>query len=102
MQFGKLPPDIMSRPDLTPADKLVYNALAMHRNHKTGRCDPGRVTLSKDTALSVKSVSRALKNLEQTGAIIRKMRQGIDTNFTLPHLEKEGVTGDNLSLLLLC
>lgn len=98
MQYGKLPVEIMSRPDLTPADKLVYAALAYRRNTKTGRCDPGRSILSRDTSLSIKSVSRALKKLEHTDAIARKIKQGVDTNFVLPHLEKEGPTGDNLSL----
>lgn len=63
-----------SVPDLTPPERAVLVALAHVRNDETGACFPGQETLVQMTALSEKTVRRALAVLEARGAITRTAR----------------------------
>ena len=61
--------------DLTLAERRVGAALIDHRNHRTGRCDPGLETLSRELRIGRRTVIRANAGLEKRG-LIRKRRHG--------------------------
>ena len=63
-----------SVPDLTPPERAVLVALAHVRNDETGACFPGQETLVQMTALSEKTVRRALAALETREVIARTAR----------------------------
>lgn len=62
----------------------VYNALAYRANNSTQQCWPGKADIERLTGVSVKQVSRELRNLERLGLIEieRRPRKGgrWDTN----------------------
>lgn len=53
----------------SPAAVKVYVALALRADHDTGICWPSHRTLANDTAVSIPTVRRALKELEAIGAV---------------------------------
>jgi len=55
--------------DLDPTEKLVLLALADCHNESTGRCFPARETLAVRACVSVESVRRWLRKLEERGLI---------------------------------
>lgn len=61
--------------DLTLAERRVGAALIDHRNHRTGRCDPGLETLSRELGIGRRTVIRANAGLEKRG-LVRKRRHG--------------------------
>lgn len=61
--------------DLTLAERRVGAALIDHRNHRTGRCDPGLDTLSRELNIGRRTVIRANAGLEKKG-LLRKRRHG--------------------------
>jgi hypothetical protein len=61
--------------DLTLAERRVGAALIDHRNHRTGRCDPGLETLSRELCIGRRTVIRANAGLEKKG-LLRKRRHG--------------------------
>jgi len=61
--------------DLTLAERRVGAALIDHRNHRTGRCDPGLETLSRELGIGRRTVIRANAGLETKG-LVRKRRHG--------------------------
>ncbi|MFH1346535.1 MAG: helix-turn-helix domain-containing protein [Pseudomonadota bacterium] len=61
--------------DLTLAERRVGAALLDHRNHRTGRCDPGLETLSRELCIGRRTVIRANAGLEKKG-LLRKRRHG--------------------------
>lgn len=56
---------------LTPAAKAVCSELVDHFNRKTGQCDPGKKRLADLTGYSIRTVTNALRILEQKQFIIR-------------------------------
>lgn len=61
--------------DLTLAERRVGAALIDHRNHRTGQCDPGLETLSRELRIGRRTVIRANAGLERKG-LLRKRRHG--------------------------
>lgn len=61
--------------DLTLAERRVGAALIDHRNNRTGRCDPGLETLSRELGIGRRTVIRASAALEKRG-LLRKRRYG--------------------------
>ena len=59
---------------LSSAAHIVGTALIWHANCYTGRCDPSRGALIRETGLSRNSVIRAIKELERNG-ILRVQRR---------------------------
>lgn len=55
--------------------RLVLLALAHRHNQETGRCDPGKGRISKDTGLSMTAVKTALNELQSVGAISIRQRK---------------------------
>lgn len=72
-----------SRQKIKPNDKLVLWGLADHHNDKSNLCYPSTKRLSDFTGLSVRSVIRSLKSLEDIGLIILQKRQGTSNSYTL-------------------
>jgi DNA-binding transcriptional MocR family regulator len=56
--------------------KLVLVALLDHLNCKTGRCNPRRHTLAGELGVSVETIKRGLKELENAGWVKRKFTRG--------------------------
>src|ERR1700712_3707661 len=61
--------------DLTLAERRVGAALIDHRNHRTGQCEPGLETLSRELRIGRRTVIRANAGLEKKG-LVRKRRHG--------------------------
>jgi hypothetical protein len=55
--------------DLTVTERRVGAALLDHRNHRTGRCDPGLDTLSRELGINRRTVIRASAALEKRGLV---------------------------------
>lgn len=68
MRFAKIYRAIAWERKISTAAKAVYIALAQYAD-KTRRCWPSRPTLEKDTGLSNKTLSKALKELRSWGII---------------------------------
>ncbi|WP_158862005.1 helix-turn-helix domain-containing protein [Leifsonia sp. AG29] len=60
---------------IAPATKSVLLALAHRADDKTFECFPGQQVLASMTGASLRTVSRALNELEAQGAITRKQRR---------------------------
>jgi hypothetical protein len=70
--FTKFPLWLHATPKLSPAAKTVLVILDDHRNRASGQCNPRVDTLSRETALSRRSVRRGLAEL-----IARRIIQSI-------------------------
>lgn len=60
--------------NLSPPEKLVLVSLADHHNRATGLCIPGQASVGEQTCMSVRTVQRHMKSLEERGLIVRKAR----------------------------
>ena len=58
--------------DLTPTEKLVGMALALHRSVSTGTIRVRQATTAKDCGLSARSVRRAINGLVAAGVFASK------------------------------
>ena len=63
---------------LSSSQKNVLRALADYCNHEHA-CFPSVPTLARDTALAVRTVQRALSDLEALGALSRRLRRASPT-----------------------
>lgn len=63
---------------LSSSQKNVLRALADYCNHEHA-CFPSVPTLARDTALAVRTVQRALAELEALGAVTRRLRRATPT-----------------------
>jgi len=65
--------------------KVVASSIEDHRNNETGLCYPSLRTLMADTGLSLSSVKRAVRELEEAGWLIRSegRGRGNHTHYTL-------------------
>jgi hypothetical protein len=57
---------------LPSTQRLVYQAIAFRKYHKTGKCNPAAEQIMLDTGLSRSAVFHAIKALETKGLLIRK------------------------------
>jgi len=60
--YFRIPSQVASRSDLTPADKLVYGAMLAYSN-KSGVCFASHERISLRISLSRQSVSRSISRL---------------------------------------
>ena len=60
--------------EVEPNAKLVLLALANRSNHETGACFPGQELIADECSMSVRTVRRHLKTLEERGLIERRVR----------------------------
>jgi len=72
---ASIPYEILSHPDLSPTDKLVYAALERY-GFKTGECFPSHSLLAKDIAKSRRTVIKSLNRLVEKKVIERQFREG--------------------------
>lgn len=77
--------------DVEPPAKLVLLALANRTNHETGMCFPGQELIAEECSMSVRTVRRHLKTLEDCGLLERRMRMS---------REGRGRTSDSYRLLI--
>jgi DNA-binding transcriptional MocR family regulator len=66
-QFAIIPDYLLT--EASPAALRVYMALALRVDHKTGLCWPSRASIARTLDVSLNTVDRALRSLEQLGAI---------------------------------
>jgi hypothetical protein len=85
---------VAARTDLSPAYKVVLWRLALHRNPKSGRCDPSYSTLAEECAVSERTAKRAIAKGEQVG-IIAVARSGSGFHHDHNHYKfiYEGLSG---------
>jgi hypothetical protein len=65
--------DVLADPALSNGEKVVAMRLALHKNVRTSRCDPGIETISKGVAMRSRNVQYTLGRLEERGWIRRRM-----------------------------
>ena len=74
--FTQVPNAILKAEGISPGAKLVYVSLLSYAWHNE-YCFPGQATMAKDIGLSVRSVSRHVKELEEA-RYIKIKRQGLN------------------------
>lgn len=67
--FGMVQVDIFRDPSLPAHVKLVYAALTTYADGTTRGCWPSQATLATDTGLSIRSVGKALRQMEDAGLV---------------------------------
>ena len=67
--------EIMRNEDLTSSDKIVYVAICNLANNKTGICYAKQSTIAKNASVTVPTVRKAVKNLEEAGFISVEKKQ---------------------------
>ena len=72
---------IYAEQGLPPRAKMVYMYLS-DRSNKQGQCWPGIKTIAKDLNLSVRTVQRAIHDLEQAGLLTKTYRYRENGSFT--------------------
>ena len=82
--FGLMPPILATNSKITKTDWRTLAVLVSRWNTKTGRCDPGYPSLSKDIGLPERNIRRSLDHLEAL-ALIR----------IVPRTNKHGATISN-------
>jgi DNA-binding HxlR family transcriptional regulator len=88
LRFARL---ALSRRELGSRAKLVLVALLDHLNCQTGRCFPTRRVLADDLGVSVDTIKRGLKELEEAGWITRKLTRGAPWyGFPFDRVQEEG------------
>jgi hypothetical protein len=67
---------IMAQASLSPIARLLLVTLAMHRNCKTGQCNPSYETLGLEIGVSERTAMRLVAKLEACGALAVERRSG--------------------------
>lgn len=88
MRYGRMPEAVIEAA-VNDGAKVVYAALAMLRHHRTGRCSPSQADLARVTGKSVRSISRAVRQLERAGLVVVATEAGRETTYQLLHLDGE-------------
>lgn len=65
-----------------PTTRLVLFALSLHMNENGGSCYPSLSRLSKDTALSLRTVKAHAKRAFEEGWLVRMRKQGYASNYS--------------------
>lgn len=88
MRFGKLPEDVM-RAKVSMGAKVLYAALAMHRNGRTLQCNPSQAQLAETMGVTPNHINTLAKELDRAGLVQRVIFPGRQTTYTLPHLQAD-------------
>ena len=67
-------------PEWTPSTRMVAIALADYANTDTGHCWPSLANLSRRSGVSVRTVQRCLRTIEEAGWIERRLTNKVGTN----------------------
>jgi DNA-binding transcriptional regulator YhcF (GntR family) len=84
---------ILADSNLTHATRNVAIAISVHLNRNSRIAWPGRVRLAKMVAVTVKTVQRAIAELERAGHLhVLRSRNGVKSNANryVPILKREG------------
>ena len=77
-RFAQVDLAVIADKSLTPGEKIIYSAIAMHRNHRTGEAFPARATVAEMAGCTPEYVSRVttrLVRLEATGDCSSRRRE---------------------------
>ena len=74
--------------DLPTNEKMVLIMLANRTNHDTGRCDPSHKRLAADCGMSISTLKRCIKSLEQAGLLQVVSRKTGEVNLPNQYLLK--------------
>lgn len=85
-KFVMVDPRIMKDNTVTPRDKAVYLSLCGYMNRESRTCYPSQKKISEDTDLSVSTVKRGLKSLENKNYIKIEKRLDKDSGRTISNL----------------
>jgi hypothetical protein len=88
-RYGMVFAFVLERPELDLGDRAVYCALAVHRNYKTGRCDPSNKKICKSSGLGLRAVQNHKRNLERFGVMTLTRRKGRTSQYRLAMSEEE-------------
>lgn len=75
---------------LKPTERLVAYMLADHHNDTTSRCDPSVALLAEETGLDERSVSRAIRRMEETGHLTVRRNGGTRNSYDLHPRQSAG------------
>lgn len=70
--------NIQARHDIPMRAKVVARVLGNRHNPRTGQCTPGQECIAEDAGTSIKTVRKALRDLEEAGTIERRARSKRD------------------------
>jgi uncharacterized phage protein (TIGR02220 family) len=73
--------------------KMVLLMLANRTNHDTGRCDPSHKRLAEDCGMSISTLKRCIRQLEESGLLEIITRKNGDVNLPNQYILKLGVVG---------
>jgi hypothetical protein len=90
-RFGRIPEDVLAHPRLSMTAKVVYAALALHRNTRTGQCNPTHAVLGGSLRLCRRALINALRALEKEGEIVRHYEPGRRISYHLARLADDAV-----------
>lgn len=85
-KFVMVNPRIMKDNTVTPRDKAIYLSLCGYMNRETRSCYPSQKKISDDTDLSISTVKRGLKSLENKEYIKIEKRLDKTSGRTLSNL----------------
>jgi uncharacterized phage protein (TIGR02220 family) len=71
--------------------KMVLMMLANRTNHETGRCDPSHKRLAFDCGMSISTLKRCIKSLEESGLLEIVTRKSGDVNLPNQYILNLGV-----------
>jgi hypothetical protein len=74
---------VLADPDLSTAERMVMVSLILHRNGKTGRCDPSTYAMAAEAGASRFTIMRAIERLEASGLITCDRRNGARTAYVV-------------------
>ena len=70
--FAPTPLALLGRPDVNMTAAGVYDIITSFKNRRTGECFPKRQTIAQRLGLSVRTVSRAIAQLQAAGFLISR------------------------------
>jgi hypothetical protein len=76
---------------LKPIERMIIRWLIDHADHKSAKCFPKIETLAEETGFCMRTVSNAIKNLQDSDAIVigkRKSKTGWNNNYDLSYWTK--------------
>jgi len=83
--FAATPTALLGRDDVTRTAVVVYGVISTYRNRRTGACFPKRETLAERLGVSVRTITRAVRQLQSAGFLkTRKLPLSNDYELTTP------------------
>lgn len=86
--FVRVPHTLIDSGILSAQEFMVYLSLLRHRSHRTGKCWPGLAVIAKESRLSRRTAIRAIKALEDVGAVVVFRSQNQANRYTVVPFQK--------------